>query len=283
MFHSNSNREPTDQSPKPESTRSNSLETTNKGLSKTNRVFVRGDTDYQKHHRGPSTECHTQYQEYHKREEKRRLQKKFHKQYTWKPENRIEANKTWCGDPNSFSDTSELSCNLHYTTNIPNLRKKRLEKIRRLELEDTRRMQYGEEKQSQISDEDGFSPNKPKKNSEFDRDPLSKKKTRNFLAARNKFKDLLTVKSSVNSGRNPRNILFKQDFHFGIPQKRANFLGDSSNSYCGKQQSNNNINMNNAAPIINKPFRANLLPIRNPSALTTRPIGKNIVVYKDGV
>jgi hypothetical protein len=172
---------------------------------------------------------------------------------------------------------------LDYQTNIQNLKKKQLEKIRRLELEDSRKMQYGEETQSQISDGDGFSHNKPKRNSEFDRDPLSKKKTRNFLAARNKFKDLLTVKSSANSGRNQWNILFKQDFHFGIPQKRTNFLGEASNSYCGKQQSNGNINMNNAAPIINKPFRANRLPIRNSFGRTTRPIGKNIVVYKYGV
>jgi hypothetical protein len=49
------------------------------------------------------------------------------------------------------------------------------------------------------------------------------------------------------------------------------------------QQSNGNINKNNAAPIINKPFRANLLPIRNSFGITARPIGKNIVYYKDGV
>jgi hypothetical protein len=144
MFHSNSNGEPTDQSRKPGSTTSNSLESTRQGLSKTNRVLVRGDFYPQKNNRGPSTECHSQYQEYHRREEKRRLQKRFHKQNAWQPENLIKSNKTWCGDPNPFSDTSELRCNLDYPTNIQNLKKKRLEKIRRLELEDNQKMYHGQ-------------------------------------------------------------------------------------------------------------------------------------------
>lgn len=78
-------------------------------------------------------------------------------------------------------------------------------------------------------------------------DPILTKHARNFLSARQKYKDLLIIKSVYHD-------IDIQNLNFGIPQKRLDFLID------GNDKHKNINNMNNAAPCINKPFRANLRP-----------------------